>query len=596
MSLCVILTIILHFLGDIPQGFFEGRGDTLAVDSVDISDLDSTIIDQRNDFLKKALFENPGDSKLEIWGLQTLELAKILDYPKGIMVAYERLGLIYQYSYSNPFKALDYYYTALAIAEQNSKLEAFQWSIKGNIATIYYEQEEYQKALSLFEEVATNSQSSALNASLNIANIYGALDQNDSAIYYFKKALDYDQLKSNPLQLANLYSNLSLIYVQNDQPEEGVKMAEKSLNLVDSLEIDFVKPTAYANAAMAFLGVGDLDKAEILAKESLQLSENQGNIFLQKSAWGTLSDVFAAKSDFEGSLKAYKRFSVLKDSLNNQNRRVAVSRKQMAFDFDKERAQALAELEREKIVRKYSLILANLIVLILLCGVYFYKKRRDALAEKNEAEFRALVSETELKALRAQMNPHFIFNSLNSIGDYILKNDLDDAQDYLSSFGKLMRLVLENSVQKEISLSDDVAFLELYLQVENKRQPAKFNYTIHLAENLEAQNILVPPMLLQPFVENCIWHAFPGREENGEININYQKLGDFLHCKVEDNGIGRKVTSLGLGKKSKGISITESRIRILNEQSGLEGKLQITDKPEGAGTIIEIIIPLNLAY
>ncbi|UZD23565.1 tetratricopeptide repeat-containing sensor histidine kinase [Algoriphagus halophytocola] len=596
MSLCVILTIILHFLGDIPQGFFEGRGDTLAVDSVDISDLDSTIIDQRNDFLKKALFENPGDSKLEIWGLQTLELAKILDYPKGIMVAYERLGLIYQYSYSNPFKALDYYYTALAIAEQNSKLEAFQWSIKGNIATIYYEQEEYQKALSLFEEVATNSQSSALTASLNIANIYGALDQNDSAIYYFKKALDYDQLKSNPLQLANLYSNLSLIYVQNDQPEEGVKMAEKSLNLVDSLEIDFVKPTAYANAAMAFLGVGDLDKAEILAKESLQLSENQGNIFLQKSAWGTLSDVFAAKSDFEGSLKAYKRFSVLKDSLNNQNRRVAVSRKQMAFDFDKERAQALAELEREKIVRKYSLILANLIVLILLCGVYFYKKRRDALAEKNEAEFRALVSETELKALRAQMNPHFIFNSLNSIGDYILKNDLDDAQDYLSSFGKLMRLVLENSVQKEISLSDDVAFLELYLQVENKRQPAKFNYTIHLAENLEAQNILVPPMLLQPFVENCIWHAFPGREENGEININYQKLGDFLHCKVEDNGIGRKVTSLGLGKKSKGISITESRIRILNEQSGLEGKLQITDKPEGAGTIIEIIIPLNLAY
>ena len=491
---------------------------------------------------------------------------------------------------------MDYYFQALSLAEDNLTLESYRWGIQGNIATIYYEQEEYEKALELFRSVAFNSSGSALTAILNMGNIFGSIQKNDSAIFYFKKALNYSQIKNNPVQLANLYSNLSLIYIQAGQVDEALGAAKKSLALVDSLGIDFVKPTAYANAAMAFLNKDNLEKAELLALESLKSSEEQGNLFVQKSAWGTLSDIYKAEGKYKESLDAYIEFSALKDSLNNQNRRVEISRKQMAFDFEKERTQANAEIVKQKLVNQYLLILGILSVILLLTGIYFYKRRRDELAEKKEAEFRALVSETELKALRSQMNPHFIFNSLNSIGDYILKNDSEAAQDYLSKFGKLMRMVLEHSGQNEISLREDLAFLEVYLQIESKRKPGMFSYTILISENFDTDTILVPPMLLQPFIENSIWHAFTDQSKVGELVISFKVSHETLHCIVEDNGAGRKSESTSLCKKSMGVGITESRIKILNERAGYHGKLQIIDKPMNSGTKVEITLPLQLDF
>ena len=528
--------------------------------------------------------------------LQTLSAAEILGYQKGVLMANERLGLIYQYTFSNPFKALDYYLQALNLAESDSNLNEYQWGIKGNIATIYYEQEEYKKALDLFREVSKKSTAAELTAILNIGNIYGSMEMYDSAIFYYSKGLEYEQIKNNPTQQANLFSNLSLIYFQAGQKEQAVSTAEKSLKLVDSLEIDFVKPTAYANAAMAYLGSGDLEKAITLAQESLESSLIQGNLFVQKSAWGTLSDIYAAQGNYKEALDAYLNFSTLKDSLNNQNRRVEISRKQMAFDFEKERTQAAAEIERQKLVRKYTLWAGILILMVLLITSYFYKRRRDALAAKKEADFKALVSETELKALRSQMNPHFIFNSLNSIGDYILKNDSDAAQDYLSKFGKLMRMVLENSALNEIPLSDDIAFLELYLQVESKRQPDKFTYQIYISEDLDPDNVLVPPMILQPFIENCIWHAFPEMNQKGLIEIHFKKEEDRLLCSVEDNGVGRINGNTRIERKSMGVAITESRIKILREQSGFQGELHMIDKTSGSGTRVEVTLPLILAF
>lgn len=570
--------------------------DSLALDIQQLSLKDSVLIDKRNDYLKNSLFSAPSDSSLLDMALQTLSAAEILGYQKGILMANERLGLTYQYIFSNPYKALDYYLQALSIAESDSYLNEYQWGINGNIATIYYEQEEYKKALDLFREVSKNSIAAELTAILNIGNIYGSMEMYDSAIFYYSKGLEYEQIKNNPTQQANLFSNLSLIYFQAGQTEQAVSIAEKSLKLVDSLEIDFVKPTAYANAAMAYLGTGDLEKAAALAKESLESSLIQGNLFVQKSSWGTLSDIYAAQGNYKEALDAYLNFSALKDSLNNQNRRVEISRKQMAFDFEKERTQAAAEIEKQKLVRKYTLWAGILILMVLLIASYFYIRRRDALAAKKEADFKALVSETELKALRSQMNPHFIFNSLNSIGDYILKNDSDAAQDYLSKFGKLMRMVLENSALNEIPLSDDIAFLELYLQIESKRQVDKFTYQIYISEDLDPGNVLVPPMILQPFIENCIWHAFPGMNQKGLIEINFKKEEDRLLCSVEDNGVGRNNGNTTYERKSMGVAITESRIKILREQSGFQGELRMIDKTSALGTRVEIILPLTFAY
>jgi LytS/YehU family sensor histidine kinase len=229
-------------------------------------------------------------------------------------------------------------------------------------------------------------------------------------------------------------------------------------------------------------------------------------------------------------------------------------------------------------------------------GFVLYKRRRDALEEKRDAESRALVSDTELRALRAQMNPHFIFNSLNSIGDYMLKKDTDTALDYLGKFAQLMRQVLEHSEHREIPLAEDLAFVELYLQVELRRQPGGFTHKIQVGEDLDPENVLVPPLILQPFLENSIWHGFADRTGPGHILVDIQREGDGLRCRVEDNGSGPGRVGQGdAGKRSFGLSITQSRLELLNREKGTGAYIWVGERENG-GTRVEIKLPLMTQF
>lgn len=556
---------------------------------------DTAAVDLRNHYIKQALFANPSDTTLLDFVEETLKISEKMGYGKGTMLAYERMALVYQYSFSNPYKAQELYHKALSMMEGDKSLKPYGWGIYGGIGTLYYEQEEYGKALDFFKQVLRHDKGLELTATANIANIYGSLNQVDSAIYYYNKALDLEQVRNNPTYRANLHSNLSLIYGQAGQVDSALVSAEKSIALIEEYGIEFVRPTAYANASMAYLGNNDYGMAEKYATQSLELSDAQGNLFLQKSAWGTLADVYEAKGNFSEALEAHKKFSALKDSLNNQNRRVEINRKQLEFDFERERTVTKAEIERQTTIKRASLLGGGGLLLASIFGFVLYKRRRDALEQKKEAEFRALVSDTELKALRAQMNPHFIFNSLNSIGDYILKNDTGTAMEYLTKFAKLMRMVLENSEFKEIPLVEDLKFLDLYLQVETKRQPDKFSYKINVEEGLDVENILVPPLILQPFIENSIWHGFAKKQ--GHILIDIREKEGMLLCTVDDDGSGRQEDgSPPKAKRSFGVSITESRLEVLNRQKKSRSKLNIIDKGYERGTRVEVSLPFDTIF
>lgn len=558
---------------------------------------DTATINVRNDYIKLALYANPADSTLMEFAQQTLATAKKNRYKKGMMIACERLALLYQYTFSNPYKALEYYHQALSIAENDPYLISYKWGIEGNIGLIHYEQEEYDQALTCFKNIHRNNKELHLTASANIANVYGAMEKVDSAIYYYQEALSNRQSDENPAFKANLYSNLSLMYEKAGKPGEAVATAERGLALTETYGIEFVRPAMYANAAMAYLGAGDYEKADRYAQQALTLSETQGNLFLQKSAWGTLADVFSAKGNYQNALEAYIKFSALRDSLNNQNRRVAINRREMQFEFDKEHAIARAEIKRQATIKETYLAGGSILLLVFISAFFFYKRRQHTIQQKKEAEFKALVSETELKALRAQMNPHFIFNSLNSIGDYILKNDNKTAYDYLMRFAKLMRMVLENSEHNEITLEEDLKFIELYLQVESKRLPGRFSYNIDVENGLDIKNILVPPLMIQPFIENSIWHGFTTTTTPGHISIDIKKENEMLTYSVDDNGSGRSPNKTESVKKMiGGTSITESRINILNKQKTANGRLQITDKPDRAGTEVRVSLPFQTAF
>ena len=208
----------------------------------------------------------------------------------------------------------------------------------------------------------------------------------------------------------------------------------------------------------------------------------------------------------------------------------------------------------------------------------------------------------ELKALRSQMNPHFIFNCLNAIKSYTLNHDTEGADFYLTKFSKLMRQVLENSRSEKITLKNELETLTLYLDMEKLRAGDKLNYAFTIADDLETDFIEIPPMLIQPFVENAIWHGLMQKEEGGKIEIDCRQKNDkIVIVTILDNGIGREraaelKTKTATRHKSFGMKITSERMDIINQLYHIETKITIQDlkNTEGVGVGTKVVLEIPL--
>ncbi|MGK2860900.1 MAG: sensor histidine kinase [Chitinophagaceae bacterium] len=282
---------------------------------------------------------------------------------------------------------------------------------------------------------------------------------------------------------------------------------------------------------------------------------------------------------------------------------------------NKEKEIQRAKLEKEALVRK---ILVAGITGILLLGIFIF--RNITLKRKNEkqrlehelelqqienakakAEFQQQATELEMQALRAQMNPHFIFNSLNSINRFILQNNRAQASEYLTKFSRLIRLILQNSQEPLITLESELESLRLYLELEAVRFDHHFEFTISVEKDLDVSAINVPPLIIQPYTENAIWHGLMHKEEKGHLGIEIFQQGDMLCCKITDDGIGRKKAAELKSKsashhKSMGMQITASRIEMLQQKKQLDSYIKITDLvlTDGSACGTEVIIKIPL--
>ena len=185
------------------------------------------------------------------------------------------------------------------------------------------------------------------------------------------------------------------------------------------------------------------------------------------------------------------------------------------------------------------------------------------------------IKNAEMKTLRSQMNPHFMFNTLNSINSYIIENKSNEASKYLTMFSKLMRNILDNSKYSEITLEKELNTLKLYIQLEAVRLDYKFDFSINIAGNVDEETLKIPPLILQPFVENAIWHGLHNKKTHGNLKINIGLESEsILFIQIIDDGVGRKMTSQlkkqQTNHKSYGIDITVSRLKMLNEANSVE--------------------------
>ncbi len=248
---------------------------------------------------------------------------------------------------------------------------------------------------------------------------------------------------------------------------------------------------------------------------------------------------------------------------------------------------------------------ALLLGILFTIGFIFYKTRiaRIRKEEQQKAKVDKLLAEAEMAALRAQMNPHFIFNSLNSIDYYIIKQDQETASDYLNRFSRLIRLVLQNSKSDKVPLKNDLEAVQLYIELESLRFSKKFEYDISIDPNIDLENTIIPPMLIQPYVENAIWHGLmQQKDKTGFLHLSLHLEKDFLICQVKDNGIGRAAamalkSKSGSQRKSFGMKITKDRLQMLNTMAKAKAEVLITDLKNidgsPAGTRVDLKIPIE---
>lgn len=250
--------------------------------------------------------------------------------------------------------------------------------------------------------------------------------------------------------------------------------------------------------------------------------------------------------------------------------------------------------------------LSILTTIASLCANKIVKAKAEAEKAKAEAtlmDTQRKMAEVEMQALRAQMNPHFIFNCLNSINRYIVKSDQATASLYLTRFAKLIRLILDNSNSKSVSLANELEALRLYIEMESIRFEKKFFYSISVDPNVQPDYVYVPPLIIQPYVENAIWHGLLHKETTGHLAIHVSRHNSsVLQCVIEDNGVGREKarelkSKSASTRKSLGMKLTEDRLALLNKTSEASASVAVEDllgeEGEAVGTKVILTIPVD---
>jgi len=518
----------------------------------------------------------------------SLELFEEINNKHGIETCYNNIGNAYT-SINDYDKAIDNYEKALKACREIDDKYGIAAAV-GNIATIYYNTKRYDsakvyylQAIEVFKDL--NSQPDVARSYFNLGNLSSQQHDAASAYLYFIQAIAIDKNLGTTVELADDYGGLGNLYydVAVDSTAAYILSAPLKTN----------KKILLQNAILYF-------------KQSLAMSKDQDDLSLPMRYFELASAAEEKLGNYKEALAYHKQFTLYSDSIyNDENKKkiaaletqrlTEVKNKEIQL-LNQQRALEASEVKRQTLIR--NIIIGSVIIIAVLSFIFIRAYNR-----RKKSAFDQQVSEVEMKALRAQMNPHFIFNSLQSINKYVAENDKENASAYLSKFASLMRLILENSREQEVPLEKDLRALELYMQLESLRFKNKFVYSIETDPSINKETTLIPPLLLQPFVENAIIHGF-NKTESGIIKIMVNKENDMMKCVIEDNGSGRQNTGTDIDenkkRKSLGIKIITERLNIINQLKKVKAAINIFDvkdaenKPKGLR--IELLLPLELAF
>ncbi len=530
----------------------------------------------------------------------------IKEIKEGLARAYGSIGFVFM-EQSNYAKALQFNFKALKIFEATRNNEKLS-RIYNNIGVIYKSQQEYFKALVYYEKcLAIQENLKDINIGTttnNIGLVYLEKKDFPKALEYFDKAQLYFDRYPNPYALADLNYNYGYYYKEINNIDKAIEYTTKALNGYSTIENKFGIAKTYANLGAIYLVQKKYDNALSCTNKGLALAKEL-KIFDQIQTFEkTLSEIYEKQNDLSKALKHYKLYSIAKDSVANTETVKNSIRAEMNFDFDrKEMLQKEAQIKREVVYREQVKsnrlkIFFSVFSVLLVTGFAFVLYNRTQLKKRLTLEKELAIYEQ--KALHLQMNPHFIFNCLGSISSFIVQNSTDAAIKYLAKFSKLMRLTLEYSKESLIPIDKEIEGLQNYLELEQLRFNNSFQFKINKCKEIE-DDVALPPLLLQPFVENAIIHGINPKVNTGLITLDFYIEKDSLICIVTDNGMGINRSkamkeNLVSMHKSMALDITNKRLQMVEDSTAKEARVtieEIEEMGEIKGTKVTVILPLQ---
>jgi tetratricopeptide (TPR) repeat protein len=448
------------------------------------------------------------------------------------------------------------------------------------------------------------------------AELYSLVNRFDSAWLIYK----YNEPADERFKSLYLLSTGECLLLQGNF-QRSLDNFHQALSGFLQTELVYETMRTLLDMARVYEMLDDHQKAILYGEQALQIAEHTHVKQFERDGYQILSDAYTGLSRSDSSNYYFRKYSLVKDAvLNNQARGklAAFTYEQQIALINKENQIHEIQLQKQTLIKN---MLIGAIIAVLLFGFVFsrnilLKRRSEARkhqlaknelqiqkleAEKSTAELLQQKSELEIKALRAQMNPHFIFNCLNAINHFIMGHEAEKAADYLTKFAKLIRIVLEKSWLPVIPLEEELYCLRLYMDLEAIRFENPFSYEIR-CEGIDQALVLVPSLLIQPFIENAIWHGLhPATDRKGKITIDMELENDLLLCTICDNGVGRKESVLkpnGLStRKSLGIEITRRRLQLADLRFNEESMVSFQDLKDEtgypSGTCVYLKIPVK---
>jgi len=540
------------------------------------------------------IFQSKGDYELaEKYFLNAKEVFYANSDTLGLMLVTTNMGTVYANKGDYP-KATEHFLTSLNYIEAKN-IQKDYLSIYANLAELYRLMRDYEKSDSIYHIVLDYLSDEELPKQKmlvyrNLGALYGDMEQRDVAISYHKKALAIGKKANYSDYIISGLINLALNYIYMGEPKKAEAYLDESLLINDSLKTNYDLGTTYVTYGRLYEEMNDFKQAVNSYKKSISFFERGTPTTSLVDAYKKLSYSYEEMGNYKMAFDSHKRYFQLNDSLYGIKMQESVKIMESRFELRNKKEEVknlqmetalnkltITKKEKEK---KYILTLFSLGFLATFGAVIAFMQKRKTKHLKE-------LNQNKSKAVSARINPHFLYNSLNSLRTFLIDNEIEKANNYIFTFSALSRKILEHSEHYTIPLNKELNVIMDYVSLQQSKGRQSFDFEVSNPDSIDLHEYQVPPNLLQPIIENCFEHALKEKIDTGKIELQVKSSDkDMLEILVKDNGKGI-IEDTEKVRKSFGLSLVKERLKNLSNRLG-KGKLEILGSTDGTTVFLTI--------